>query len=471
MANASDPVRVLREQLGAERVLDQPEVRAAYAYDGTPLLRAMPLAVVRPQDVEQVQTVLRLANELGFGVVPRGSGTGLSGGAVPSKHSVVLLFPEWNRIEALDTANATVWVQPGVITAHLHATVEAAGWFYPPDPGSMRISTIGGNVAENAGGLRGLKYGVTKHYVLAIEGVLPTGEWFRAGSQCVKDVAGYNLTDLLVGSEGTLAVFTRILLRLIPKPPASEVLLAVFDRQVAAAEAVAAILERRIVPAMLEFLDRVTVRCVEDYAHVGLPQEAEALLLIELDGHPAQVQEEAELVEGICRACEASLLCRAASQEQAEALKTARRAAFSALARLKPTAILEDVTVPRSELPGMVGAIQEIAARYELTIGTFGHAGDGNLHPTILADARDPQEMARVERALEEIFEAAVRRSGTITGEHGVGLAKKPFLERLSPSGTLELMRRLRKAIDPNEVLNPGKIISLAPRCEHAPRT
>nr|BCX01743.1 MAG: FAD-binding protein [Bacteroidota bacterium] len=465
-----DLVSRLRRELGADRVDDRPEVRALYAYDATPLLRTLPLAVIRPADVEHIQRLLLLANELGFGVVPRGAGTGLSAGAVPGKGSVVLLFPEWNRIEEIDTANATVWVQPGVITAQLHAAVEAQGWFYPPDPGSMRACTIGGNVAENAGGLRGLKYGVTKHYVLAIEGVLPTGEWFRSGSKCVKDVAGYNLTDLLVGSEGTLAVFTRILLRLIPRPPASEVLLAVFDRQVAAGEAVAAILAERIVPAVLEFMDRITIRCVEDYARVGLPEGAEALLLIELDGHPAQVREEADRVERICRAAGAGFTRRAARPDEAEALKTARRAAFSALARLRPTVILEDATVPRSELPGMVAAIQEIARRHEILIGVFGHAGDGNLHPTVLADERDPEEMRRVERALEEIFEAAVARGGTITGEHGVGLAKKPFLERLSPPGTLEFMRRIRRALDPNEVLNPGKVVGLSPRCEHEPR-
>lgn len=460
-------LRRLCEIVGPERVKAEPADRQLYAYDATPLLHREPLAAVVPPDAEAVSALLRAANEMGFGVVPRGAGTGLAGSAVPTETPcVVLLFPSWNRILEIDEANMTAWVEPGVVTQRFHQAVEARGLFYPPDPGSQRVCTLGGNVAQNAGGLRGLKYGVTGDYVMAIEGVLPTGEPFRTGSKCVKDVAGYDLRRLLVGSEGTLAVFTRLLLRLIPKPRARRTLLAVYPRAVDAAATVAAVVAARIVPATLEFLDRVTIRCVEDYARVGLPREAESLLLMETDGHPAQVEEEAEAMARIARAHGAATVELAATEDDAERLRTARRVAFSALARLRPTTLLEDVTVPRSELPGMVEAVQTIAARHGLLVGTFGHAGDGNLHPTFLCDERDTDEMARVHAALEEVFEAAVARGGTITGEHGVGLAKRPFFERLTAPGTLELTRRVRAAVDPNGVLNPGKVLSPGVRTE-----
>jgi glycolate oxidase len=451
----------LREIVGPERVKAEPADRQLFAYDATPLLHREPLAAVAPAEAEAVAAVLVAANEMGFGVVPRGAGTGLAGSSVPTgAPEVVMLFPAWNRILEIDEENLTAWVEPGVVTQQLHAAVEARELFYPPDPGSQRICTIGGNVAQNSGGLRGLKYGVTGDYVMGIEGVLPTGEPFSTGTKCVKDVAGYDLRRLLVGSEGTLAVFTRILLKLIPKPRDRRTLLAVFPRAVDAAATVSAIVAARITPATLEFLDRVTIRCVEEYARVGLPADAESLLLMETDGHPAQVAEEAEAMAEAARRHGASLVEVAASEADADRLKTARRMAFSALARIKPTTILEDVTVPRSELPGMVEAVQEIAARHSLLVGTFGHAGDGNLHPTFLCDERDAAEMHRVHQAMEEVFEAAMARGGTITGEHGVGLAKRPFFERFTSPGALELTRRVRGAVDPNGVLNPGKILT-----------
>jgi glycolate oxidase len=373
---------------------------------------------------------------------------------------VVLLFPSWNKILEIDEENLTAWVQPGVITERLHKAVEARGLFYPPDPGSQRICTIGGNVSQNSGGLRGLKYGVTGDYVMGIEGFLPTGEPFVTGGKCVKDVAGYDLRRLLVGSEGTLGVFTRILLKLIPKPRERRTLLAVYPRAVDAAATVSAIIAARIIPATLEFLDQVTIRCVEDFAHVGLPRDAESLLLMETDGHPAVVADEAEQMADIARRHGASRVDVAATEADAERLRTARRAAFSALARLRPTTILEDVTVPRSELADMVEKVQEITARHNVMVGIFGHAGDGNLHPTVLCDERDADEMHRVHAVLEEIFEEAVARGGTITGEHGVGLSKRPFFERFTSPGSLELTRRVRKAVDPNGILNPGKILT-----------
>lgn len=464
--NPSALIEKLKQIVGKENVLTDAADLHVYAYDATPLLHQHPLAAVHPPDEQAVQQLLYFANEANIGLIPRGSGTGLAGSAVPAKDSVVVLFHRWNKILEIDEENLTAWVQPGVITARLHEAVEERGLFYPPDPGSMKICTIGGNVAENSGGLRGLKYGVTANYVMGIEGFLPTGTPLCTGNKCVKDVAGYNIKQLLVGSEGTLAIFTRILLKLIPRPQSTRTLLALFNTMEDAAATVSDIIYHRIIPVTLEFLDQITINCVEDFAHIGLPRTAEALLLIESDGHPAVVAEEIEAIEQIARKHHALSLQVARNQAEANRLKQARRAAFSALARMRPTTILEDVTVPRSELSSMVATIRHIAKKYQLLIGLFGHAGDGNLHPTILCDERDKEEMHRVEQALEAIFQAAVEYGGTITGEHGVGLAKQPFFEKLTNAGTLELMRQVRRVVDPNRILNPDKILSPRPRCE-----
>jgi glycolate oxidase len=327
----------------------------------------------------------------------------------------------------------------------------------------MRISTIGGNVAENSGGLRGLKYGVTRNYVMGMEMVLPQGEVLWTGNQCVKDVAGYSLRDLFIGSEGTLGVITRVLLRLIPKPAAKRTMLATFDRMDEAAEAVSAIIAARIIPCTLEFLDRTTIGCVEDYARIGLPRDCEALLFMETDGHPAVVAEEASEMESICRTHGAREVRVAQDDQDATRLAAARRTAFSALARVAPTTILEDVTVPRSQLAPMIRFIQAVAQKHQLRIGTFGHMGDGNLHPTCLTNERHPDEMHRVETAFREIFAETIRLGGSITGEHGVGTAKKPFLPMMVGDPALRVMRELRKALDPNGILNPGKVFDAAP--------
>jgi glycolate oxidase len=333
-----------------------------------------------------------------------------------------------------------------------------AGLFYPPDPGSMKISTIGGNVAENSGGLRGLKYGVTRNYVMGMEVVLPTGEVMWLGNKCVKDVAGYSLKDVFVGSEGTLGVITKVLLRLIPKPAAKKTMIATFSQMDHAAEAVSAIIAAQIIPCTLEFLDRMTIHCVEDYAKIGLPLDCEALLLMETDGHPAVVAEEAAQMEKICR--ERGCLELRIAKDEAEATKLAgaRRSAFAALARVAPTTILEDATVPRSELAKMIRFVEAVAKKYRLKIGTFGHMGDGNLHPTFLTDERNKEEMHRVELAFHEIFDEAIRLGGTITGEHGIGLAKKSFLPKFAGDAAMRVMREFRRALDPNGILNPGKM-------------
>ncbi len=467
----SDPDHLLLKKLtaivGTANVFASVEDRLAYAYDATPMRENTPMAAVRPTTVEQVEALMRLANSESFVVVPRGSGTGLSGGSIPVERSIVMLFPSWKRILEIDQENLTAWVEPGVITAELHAAVEAQGLFYPPDPGSMRVCTIGGNVAENSGGLRGLKYGVTKDYVMGLEVVLPTGELLHVGNKCMKDVAGFSFKELFIGSEGALGIFTKILLQLIPKPATAKTLLALYDDMQQAAGTVTAIIAAKIIPCTLEFLDSITIRCVEDFAHVGLPTNTDALLLIEVDGHPAAVADEFEKVQALCRKNGAREIKIAKDAGEADKLKTARRSAFSALARMRPTTILEDVTVPRSEIAAMLQRIQDIGRKHHVTFGNFGHFGDGNLHPTCLTDERDHEEIHRVEKAFEEIFLAAVALGGTITGEHGIGLSKKKFLEKVAGPAGVEVMRKIKGVLDPNNVLNAGKIFDPKPKCEY----
>ncbi len=448
----------LRSRLGAPQVLTEPEDLITYAFDGTAALNQLPGCVVFVQSAAEVAAVLEIATRTRTPVVTRGSGTGLSGGSLPSPGCIVLCTVRMNRILEVDKANLTLLTEPGVTTLQIAEAASAVGLFYPPDPGSMKISTIGGNVAENSGGLRGLKYGITRNYVMGLQIVLPSGEIMFSGNKCVKDVAGYSLKDLFIGSEGTLGVITQVLLKLIPKPAAKKTMVATFARMDAAAQTVTDIIGAQIIPCTLEFLDRTTIHCVEDYARIGLPLDCEALLLMETDGHPAQVNEEAARMEEIARA-NGSMEVRVARDEaEGNRLAGARRAAFSALARVAPTTILEDATVPRSELARMVRFVEAIALKYKLRIGTFGHMGDGNLHPTFLTDERNTEEMHRVELAFHEIFDEAIRLGGTITGEHGVGVAKKSFLPKFMGDAQMRVMRELRKALDPHGILNPGKM-------------
>lgn len=439
-------------------LLTEPEDLIPYGFDGTAALKQRATCVVTPRTVDQVQAIVRLANEEGVPVVTRGSGTGLSGGSVPVEGGIVLCLVHLNRILEVDPANLTLLCECGVITKDIDEAAQPFGLFYPPDPGSMKISTIGGNVANNSGGLRGLKYGVTRDYVMGLEVVLPNGETAWLGSKCVKDVAGYSMKDLFVGSEGTLGIITKVLLKLVPRPRARQTLLASFDSMEAAAKTVSDIIERQIIPCTLEFLDRRTCHCVEDYAHVGLPTEAAAVVLMETDGAPSLVAEEGDAMAAIATENGAITVERADDDAHAARLATARRTAFSALARIRPTTILEDVTVPRSRLVEIVAFVETVAEKYDLEIATFGHFGDGNVHPTILTDETDHEEMERVEHALSDIFDKTIALGGTITGEHGVGLAKKPFLSRQFDTASYALLSQVKRAIDPKGVLNPGKI-------------
>ncbi len=445
--------------LGPEQVFVSEADRLTYAYDAAVLEPVLPALVVRPRSTEALGRVVALCNDHGLPLTVRGAGTNLSGGTIPRPGGVVVLTNALNKILEINEADLYAVVQPGVITAKLAAAVEAKGLFYPPDPGSMAVSTLGGNVAENAGGLRGLKYGVTLDYVMGLEFFAAAGDLVKTGSRTVKCVTGYNLTGLLVGSEGTLGVLSKIILKLIPLPQARRALMATFNQVNQASETVAAIIAARIVPATLEFLDNFTIRTVEDYSHAGLPVDAAALLLIEVDGHPAVVAEEADKVEAICKQLGAAQVHTARDAAERDRVWSARRAALSALAKLKPTVVLEDATVPRSQVPAMIRAIEEISRKFNLPIGTFGHAGDGNLHPTILTDRRDQQEWHRVEAAVEAIFDAALALGGTLSGEHGIGKAKARFMEKEVGPGTILYSKRIKAALDPKNILNPGQSI------------
>jgi len=447
----------LQEIVGAEYVLTAKEDLICYGYDAQHV-EHIPEAVVRPADAEQVARLVLFANEESIPLTPRGAGTGLSGGSVAVQGGVVLDLGRMNRILYIDRENLLATVEPGVVTADLHSAVEAVGLMYPPDPASMNVSTIGGNVAENAGGLRAIKYGVTKDYLMALEGVTPTGEFFKAGAATMKSVSGYDLARLMCGSEGTLGIFTKIVVKLIPLPKDRRAVLASFNTLADASRAVSGIISAGIMPATLEIMDNVTIRAVEDFKKLGLPIDAGALLLLEVDGATAQVEEEVAEAISVIQAHGASNVQAASDAEERDRIWEGRRVSLAALTRVRPTTVLEDATVPRSRLAEMASEIEAIAARYSLTIGTFGHAGDGNLHPTILTDERNEEEMARVQQAVKDIFDAALRLGGTVSGEHGIGFSKADFLPLEMGPGAMGMMRAIKAALDPKNILNPGKV-------------
>lgn len=451
-------LKKFQEILGGKNVLHDEADRVTYSYDAAVLDPVLPAIVLRPETSEALGAAVRLCNENALPLTVRGAGTNLSGGTIPKTGGAVILTNALNRIIEINEQDLYAVVQPGVVTAKFAAAVESKGLFYPPDPGSQAVSTLGGNVAENAGGLRGLRYGVTRDYVMGLTFFDVNGELVKTGARTVKCVTGYNLAGLMVGSEGTLGVFNEIILKLIPMPAARKAMMAVFSDIGKASETVAGIIANRIVPVTLEFMDNFTIRAVEDFSRAGLPLDAAALLLIEVDGHPVQVEEDAAKVEALCRRMGATQVRVAQTAAERDKVWEARRAALSALAKLRPTVVLEDATVPRSKIPAMIKALDEIAERFGLTIGTFGHAGDGNLHPTILTDRRDKEEWKRVEHGIDAIFEKALQLGGTLSGEHGIGIAKSRFLEMETSKATIVYSRRIKAALDPKNILNPGKI-------------
>ncbi|GDY30128.1 FAD-binding oxidoreductase [Gandjariella thermophila] len=454
--------RRIRDELvaivGAANVRTERGDLTPYARDATPLFHAYPDAVVFPGTTAEVAEILKLATAHGIPVTPRGAGTNLCAATVPEAGGIVLVLTRLNRILEVSGDELLARVEPGVTTARLADAAEAAGLCYAPDPGSRTASTVGGNVATCAGGLRGLKYGVTRNYVLGLTAVLPTGEIIRTGGRLWKDVAGYDLTRLLTGSEGTLAVITEITVALLPKPSHSGTGVGYFRSLADSGRAVTAVIAAGIVPATLEFLDEKCIDAVERFAHLGLRSDAGALLLFGDDGDGEMVTVHLARIAEICGAAGALDVTLAGSVARAEALLAARRCSLPALSRLGSLTILEDATVPRPRLAEMVDRIDDIAARHDLLIATFGHAGDGNLHPTCVLDPDDTDAVQRAHKAFAEIFAGAVELDGTITGEHGVGAAKRPYLADRIGTDQLALLRRVKNAFDPAGILNPGKL-------------
>ncbi|MFI7538469.1 FAD-binding oxidoreductase [Streptosporangium sp. NPDC049376] len=451
-------LRELRAIVGAGHVRDADGDVAAYARDATPLFSAMPGAVVHPGSAEEVAAVLKLACAHGVPVVPRGAGSNLCAATVPLSGGIVLVLTRLDRILEISADELLAVVQPGVTSAELADAAAAHGLLYAPDPGSRTVATVGGTIATCAGGLRGLKYGVTRNHVLGLEAVLPTGEIVRTGGRLWKDVAGYDLTRLLTGSEGTLGVITEATVALTPAPETTGTGLAYFATLADAGRAVARIIGSGIVPATLEFLDAKCVAAVEDYAGLGLRRDAGALLLFGDDGAAAPVADHLARMAEICLGEGATEAVVAGAAAESEALLAARRCALPALSRLGSVTILEDASVPRPRIAEMVARVDALAVRHGLTIATFGHAGDGNLHPTCVIDAGDTDAAERAHRAFADIFRAAMELGGTITGEHGVGAAKLPYLAERLGEDQMALLRRIKAAFDPAGILNPGKL-------------
>jgi len=447
----------LKRIFPGERVLTGLADRHAYSFDAS-FGEYLPEVVVQPHNKEQIQSLIRLANRHRVPVYPRGSASSLSGGPLPVYGGIVVDMSAYPKRLTIDRENMLAIVTPSVLTAEIHRKAEEVGLFYPPDPSSSNVSTIGGNLMENSSGPKGLKYGTTKDYVIGLEVITPTGEIIRTGGKTVKNVTGYDLTRLLVGSEGTLGIVTEAILRLIPKPKARKTLMAAFPRFEDSGYALTRILSSQILPSAMEVMDQYCIRAVEAYEPSGLPLDAEAILIIEMDGHPQAIEDEAVQCEAICREQGATLVKVAATREEEEQIWKARKLISPAIARLGPTKISEDATVPRSQIPEMMKRLRQIREKYRLNLVVFGHAGDGNLHPNILTDRRNAEEMARVELAIAEIFTTAVELGGTLSGEHGIGLLKKPFMEMELGEHGVAMMKKIKQAWDPNNIMNPGKI-------------
>jgi glycolate oxidase len=454
----SNILHQLTQIVGQEHLRFTPEDLVCYSFDGT-FAEGLPDAVISPSSTDEVSAILALAHRSGTPIVPRGMASGLAAGTVPCDGGLVLNLTRMNAILEIDHQNMTATAQAGVITANLAAAVEAEGLFYPPDPASIRQSTLGGNVACNAGGPRCLKYGVTGDYVMALEAVLADGRVLRTGNKCIKNVTGYDLVHLLVGSEGTLAVVTEVTVKLVPKPAAKRTALAIFEDISKASAVVNEILLAGILPSTLEIVDETAIHCVEDYMNLGLDCTADAMLLAETDGAPENAEHEIERVAEICQKAGAKEVQVAHNTAESDELWRARRSISPSLGRVRPNKLGEDIVVPRSAIPSMVARIKRISQEHNLPIVIFGHAGDGNLHPNILFDKRDAEESERVEAAVSDLFAAAVDLGGTLSGEHGVGMLKRPYLEMALGPLAIEVMRGIKHALDPKGILNPGKVL------------
>lgn len=455
-------IEFLKDVFGADDVLVEPEMKEKYSHDEVPGLRAEPEVVVRATNARQVSKLMRFANEEMIPVTPRGAGYGLSGGAVPVHGGIVLSLERTNRILEIDKKNLMVTVEPGVITGKLHQAVEAEGLFYPPDPASLDSCSIGGNVAENAGGPRAVKYGVTKDYVCGLEVVLPSGEVVETGGKLVKNVTGYNLIGLLVGSEGTLGIVTKIVLRLIPLPKVTVDLLVAFNSFQSAGDTVSAIIERQILPTALEFMGRDCMEACEAFLKKELPfREAEALLLIKLDGNSKEELEgAAEVIGEVCMEHNAIDVLIADNRPDQDRLWQARRAIIDSLKMKSPLNHMEDVVVPRGRIGELLAGMKRLEKEYQYPIVCFGHSGDGNVHVNVLKETRPDDEWQRIIPEIsEKIFDIALSLGGQITGEHGIGVTRKQHLEKAIGPVAVRLTRDIKRVFDPNNVLNPGKVL------------
>ncbi|KON68735.1 FAD-binding protein [Peribacillus butanolivorans] len=431
--------------------------RFSYSFDAS-FGTYLPDLVIQTKSTEELVSLVKFANREKIPLYPRGQSTSLSGGPLPVKGGIVLDLSVMNDILEIHEEDLVAVVSPGVLTSNIHKAAEQKGFMYPPDPSSSHVSTIGGNLAENSGGPRGLKYGVTKDYVIGLEVITPEGELIKTGGSTVKNVTGYDLTKLIVGSEGTLGIITKAVLRLIPKPKATATIMVIFDSLVDAGSAISKILSAGIFPSKMELMDQASIVAVEQFEPLGLPVDAAALILIEMDGHPLALQEEVAQASELCRSVGAREVRIPKDKVEESELWRARKLVSPAIVRIKPTKISEDATVPRSKIPEMCERLQKIRDKYGVHLVVFGHAGDGNLHPNIICDKTDKEEMSRVELAVSEIFMAAIELGGTLSGEHGIGMMKAPFMEMELGAAGLDIMKRIKEVWDPNNIMNPGKI-------------
>lgn len=442
---------------GKDNVLTAMSDRITHSYDATQE-KHLPDVVVYAASTEEVSRVVKLANRLNIPILPRGAGSGFTGGTLPVRGGIVLVLTKMDRIIDIDTENLTAEVEPGVVTAELQRQVEKLGLFYPPDPASKEFSTLGGNVAECAGGPRCVKYGVTKDYVLGLEVVTPTGDTIKTGGRTLKNVVGYDLTKLFVGSEGTLGIATKIILKLLPKPAAKKTMLVQFATIDGAAKSVSAIIGAKIIPTTLEFMDAATINCIRDVSTIPLLQNCQAVLIIEVDGDAQLLDKQVQQILAVIKPFGILHTKIAETDEESEEIWQVRRIVSPSLRRVNPDKFNEDIVVPRSKVPDMIRALEKIAADYGVAIVNFGHAGDGNIHVNVMVDLKEHGMAAKVEKVMDEIFAAAVKLRGAISGEHGIGTSKAKYMNMELDIATISYMQRIKAALDPNNILNPGKI-------------
>lgn len=443
--------------VGEENYTDSLIDMVSYSYDASEHSHR-PLCAVWPGSAEQISEIIKLANREMIAIIPRGAGTGLSGGAVPAKGGIVLDLSHMNEILEISPENRLAVVQPGVVYGDLEKALAQSGFFFPPDPSSGTVATLGGNVATNAGGVKGAKYGTTKDYVLALQVVLPDGRITRTGSRAMKSVSGYDLTRLFVGSEGTLGVVTEITLKINPKPTAASTAQATFDRLEDAGKAITQIMYSGIIPSVLEILGKQTIRAINQNTDLNLP-EVEAMLLVETDGYTkGETDYQLDKVIEIFNRNNAKGVKQAESEEEAVELWQARKSAYAVLARIMTHFVLEDVSVPMAKIADLLEGIEAIAEKHDIQIATFGHAGDGNLHPQILYDGYDPEQVKTMEAVIADLFQLAIDLEGTLTGEHGIGMSKAPYMTLEHDPVAMDVMLNIKKMFDPNNILNPGKM-------------